>query len=209
MSLWVKSLVTGELKANCYLLGCADCGEAMVIDPGGKAKRILEILEEKGLVLKSVVNTHGHFDHVGGNRELIEATAAELMIHEADLAILQGAPDHAPCFGCRSVPSSPEPTRLLRDRDHIALGKYLFEVIHVPGHSPGGICLLGEGRLFCGDSLFAGSIGRTDLPSGDHGALVMALRKRILTLPDEIVVCPGHGPETTVGRERRSNPFLR
>ncbi len=209
MSLWVKSLVTGELKVNCYLLGCTDCGEAMVIDPGGEAKRILEILEEKGLVLKTVVNTHGHFDHIGGNKALIEATAAELMIHEAELPILRGAPEHAPHFGCRPTPPSPEPGRLLRDGDQLALGQFRFEVIHVPGHSPGGICLLGEGRLFSGDSLFAGSIGRTDLPSGDHGALVTTLRRRILTLPEQIVVCPGHGPETTVGRERRSNPFLR
>jgi len=209
MALWMKSLVTGELQVNCYLLGCPSSGEAMVIDPGGKAQRILEILAENNLTLKQVVNTHGHFDHTGGNRSLVEATQAELLIHPADLAILRGGAEHALRFGCQPIEASPEPTRLLQDGDLVDLGEFQFQVIHVPGHSPGGICLLGEGRLFVGDNLFAGSIGRTDLPSGDQGALMNALRDRILTLPDEIVVCPGHGPETTIGRERRTNPYLR
>jgi len=209
MGLWLKSLVTGELKVNCYLLGCQSSGQALVIDPGGSARRILEILAENGLTLKMVVNTHGHFDHVGGNRALIEETQADLLIHADDLAILRGASEHAPSFGCRAIEPSPEPTRLLQDGDRIELGELQFDVIHVPGHSPGGICLLGEGYLFAGDNLFAGSIGRTDLPSGDQGALMQALRDRVLTLPEEIVVCPGHGPETTIGRERRTNPFLR
>ncbi len=209
MALWMKSLATGELQVNCYLLGCTASQQALVIDPGGKAPRILEILAEQGLTLKMVVNTHGHFDHVGANRALVEKTGAELLIHAADLPILRGASDHALQFGCQAIEASPEPTRLLKDGDQIELGEMRFQVIHVPGHSPGGICLLGEGRLFAGDNLFAGSIGRTDLPSGDPGALMKALRDRILTLPDEIVVCPGHGPETTIGRERRTNPFLR
>lgn len=209
MALWMKSLVTGELKVNCYLLGCQASGQALVIDPGGKASRILEILEEQGLTLKMVVNTHGHFDHIGGNRELVEKTGAELMIHAADLPILRGASDHASQFGCQAIAASPEPTRLLNHGDRIELGELQFEVIHVPGHSPGGICLLGEGRLFVGDSLFAGSIGRTDLPSGDQGALMQALRDRVLSLPEETLVYPGHGPETTIGRERRTNPFVR
>ncbi len=208
MALWMKSLVTGELQVNCYLLGCSVSGEAMVIDPGGKAPRILEILAEQNLTLKQVVNTHGHFDHTGGNRALVEETQAELLIHPADLAILRGGAGHAMSFGCQPIEPSPEPTRLLQDGDRVDLGEFQFQVIHVPGHSPGGICLLGKGRLFAGDNLFAGSIGRTDLPSGDQGALMKALRDRILTLPDEIVVCPGHGPETTIGRERRTNPYL-
>ena len=209
MALWMKTLVTGELQVNCYLLGCPSSGEAMVIDPGGKAQRILEILAENNLSLKQVVNTHGHFDHTGGNRALVEATQAELLIHPADLAILRGGAAHAMSFGCQSIDPSPEPTRLLQDGDLVELGEFQFKVIHVPGHSPGGICLLGEGRLFAGDNLFAGSIGRTDLPSGDQAALMKALCDRILVLPDEIVVCPGHGPETTIGRERRTNPYLR
>lgn len=209
MALWKKSLVTGELKVNCYLLGCEASGQAMVIDPGGKASRILELLAEHDLTLKMVVNTHCHFDHIGGNRSLLEKTQAELLIHPADLAILRGASEHAMRFGCQPIKPSPEPTRLLQDGDIVELGEFQFRVIHVPGHSPGGICLLGEGQLFAGDNLFAGSIGRTDLPSGDQGALMKGLRDRILTLPDEIIVCPGHGPETTIGRERRTNPYLR
>lgn len=209
MALWKKSLVTGELKVNCYLLGCEATGQAMVIDPGGKAPRILEILAENNFKLKMVVNTHGHFDHIGGNQALVTETQAELLIHPADLPILRGASEHAMRFGCQPIEPSPEPTRLLQDGDIVELGDFQFQVIHVPGHSPGGICLLGEGFLFAGDNLFAGSIGRTDLPSGDQGALMKALRDRILTLPDEIIVCPGHGPETSIGRERRTNPYLR
>lgn len=208
-ALWLKSIVTGELKANCYLLGCPESRQALVIDPGGEGARILEILQENDYTLKMVINTHGHFDHVGANRTLVEATGAELLLHRADAAILQGAPEHAAMFGCRPIEPSPEPTRLLGDNEEITLGELQLKVIHVPGHSPGGICLLTEGRLFSGDSLFAGSIGRTDLPSGDQAALMRALRDRLLPLPDETLVYPGHGPETTIGRERRNNPFLR
>lgn len=209
MGLWLKSLVTGELKVNCYLLACPETRQAMVIDPGGESRRILEILRENDFTLKMVINTHGHFDHVGGNRALLEATGAELLLHPADAAILQGAPDHAAMFGCRPIDPSPKPTRFLDDNEEVALGELRLKVLHVPGHSPGGICLLTDGRLFSGDTLFAGSIGRTDLPSGDQAALMRALRDRVLTLPDETLVYPGHGPETTIGRERRHNPFLR
>jgi len=207
--MWFKSIVTGELKVNCYLLGCLETRQALVIDPGGQGTRILEILQENDLMLKTVINTHGHFDHVGGNRALVEATGAELLLHEADAVILAGASEHAGVFGCRSIEPSPEPTRFLKDGDVVQVGTIRLEVIHLPGHSPGGICLLGEGLLFAGDSLFAGSIGRSDLPGGDQYALMRGLRDRLMVLPDKTIVYPGHGPETTIGQERRSNPFLR
>jgi glyoxylase-like metal-dependent hydrolase (beta-lactamase superfamily II) len=207
--MWLKSIVTGELKVNCYLLGCPETRQALVIDPGGQGTRILEILRENDFTLKTVINTHGHFDHIGGNSTLIEATKAELLVHRADLAIMMAAHEHAAMFGCRQIEPSPEPTRFLEDGEEIRLGTIRLEVIHLPGHSPGGICLLAEGRLFSGDSLFAGSIGRTDLPSGDQYALMTGLRDRLMTLPDETIVYPGHGPETTIGQERRNNPFLR
>jgi hydroxyacylglutathione hydrolase len=207
--MWLKSIVTGELKVNCYLLGCLETRLAAVIDPGGQADRILEILGENNFNLKMVINTHGHFDHVGGNRNLVEATGAELLIHQADSGILKNAAQHAAMFGCRPTEPSPEPTRFLEDGEEIRLGTLRLKVIHVPGHSPGGICLLADGHLFSGDCLFAGSIGRTDLPSGDQYALMKGLRERVMILPDETIVHPGHGPETTIGQERRNNPFLR
>jgi hydroxyacylglutathione hydrolase len=207
--MWLKSIVTGELKVNCYLLGCPETREAAVIDPGGQADRILEILRDNVFNLKMVINTHGHFDHVGGNRALVEATGAELLLHRADAGILKNAVEHAAMFGCRPTDPSPEPSRFIEDGEKIAVGTIRLEVIHVPGHSPGGICLLADGHLFSGDCLFAGSIGRTDLPSGDQYALMQGLRNRVMTLPDETLVYPGHGPETTIGQERRNNPFLR
>lgn len=207
-AIWQQSIMTGELGVNCYMLGCLQTHQAIVIDPGGNAEDILSILEENGFVLKTVINTHGHFDHIGGNRMLIDKTAAELLLHAADLPLLRGAADHAATFGCRTIDPSPEPTRLLQDGDQIAVGSILLDVLHVPGHSPGSVCLKCGGSLFAGDVLFAGSIGRTDLPGGDHLLLLKGLQTRLLVLDDSVKVFPGHGPETTIGRERNSNPYL-
>jgi glyoxylase-like metal-dependent hydrolase (beta-lactamase superfamily II) len=208
IDIWQKCLVTGELGVNCYILGCSRTHQAIVIDPGGHAERILAILDENGFALKMVINTHGHFDHIGGNRMLIDKTGAELLLHGADLPLLRGAADHATAFGCRAIDPSPEPTRLLQDGDRIEVGSIRLEVIHVPGHSPGSVCLKGGDSLFVGDVLFAGSIGRTDLPGGDHLLLLKGLQNRVLVLDDSVKVFPGHGPETTIGRERKSNPYL-
>lgn len=207
--LWLQGIMTGELRANCYLLACRTSGEALVVDPGGDGRRILAMLQEKGVRLKAVINTHGHFDHVGGNLALVEEGGAELWMHPADLPLLRGAAEHAAVFGCAPIPASPEPTRLLEDGEVLEVGTLRLQVIHLPGHSPGSVCLLLDGRLFSGDVLFAGSIGRTDLPGGNQYALMCGLRDRLLVLPDAIEVYPGHGPQTTIGEERRSNPFLR
>jgi glyoxylase-like metal-dependent hydrolase (beta-lactamase superfamily II) len=201
-------MVTGELGVNCYLLGCPQTRQAVVIDPGGDGESILALLEEHKFALKTVINTHGHFDHIGGNRVLVEKSGAELLLHEADLPLLQGASRHAASFGCRAIDPSPEPTRFLKDGDRIEVGTIVLDVLHVPGHSPGSVCLKCDGNLFAGDVLFAGSIGRTDLPGGDHHLLLKGLQNRILTLADSVKVFPGHGPDTTIGRERKNNPFL-
>ncbi len=203
----IETLVVGPLQVNCYIVGCEKTRRAAVIDPGDEGKRILATLADAGLELQTVINTHGHFDHVGGNRLLVEETGAELLIHQADLPWLQQASGHAAFYGLAAIPS-PQPSRLLAGGEVLAVGEIALTVIHTPGHSPGGICLLSGQHLFSGDALFANSIGRTDLPGCDHNQLVGAIRERLLVLPDDTIVHPGHGPDTTIGREKRTNPFL-
>lgn len=203
----IETLVVGQLQVNCFIVACDKTREALVVDPGDEAERILQRLLAHGLQLKLIVNTHGHFDHIGGNRLLVEQTGADLLIHQADLPVLRRAREHAALYGM-SVTPSPEPARLLAGGEILAVGELRLQVLHTPGHSPGGICLLGDGHLFVGDTLFAGSVGRTDLPGGDHDTLVDGIRRQLLVLPDETIVHPGHGPDTTIGREKRVNPFL-
>lgn len=165
-------------------------------------------VKELDLTPELVVDSHGHFDHIGGNAGLVERTGAELLIHGDDLAFLREAGVHAEHWGMEFT-ASPEPDRLLTGGESLAVGELAFEVIHTPGHSPGGISLYMPGHLFTGDALFEGSIGRTDLPGGDYATLIRSIRERLLILPDDTVVHPGHGPESTIGRERSGNPFLR
>jgi glyoxylase-like metal-dependent hydrolase (beta-lactamase superfamily II) len=205
--LLIHQLSVGPLQVNCYLVACRKTRDAMVIDPGEEGSRILYLAASEGLKIGKVINTHGHFDHIGANQQLVKATGAELMLHAADLPLLLNAKNHAEIYGLTVVPS-PEPDRLLDQGDSFEVGEHTFKVFHVPGHSPGGICLLGDGHLFVGDVLFAGSIGRTDLPGGDFDALVKGVRERLFSLPDETIVHPGHGPDTTIGQERRMNPFV-
>ncbi len=202
------SLPTGPLEVNCYIVGCEKTRKAAVIDPGGHAQAILKRLEKHNLTLDVVINTHGHFDHIGGNRELIEKSGVKLLIHAADRFLIDNVPEHARMFGIMAEPS-PAPDRELVDGDTIQVGELTIKVIHTPGHTPGGVCLLVDGHLVVGDTLFNGSIGRTDLPGGSFEQLIASIHERLFPLPDETQVFPGHGPATTIGREKTFNPFLR
>ena len=203
----VHQMSVGPLQVNCFIVACRRTSEAAVIDPGEEGERILHFAEKKGLKIRKVVNTHGHFDHIGANQHIIEMTGAELLIHADDLPLLQNARSHAEVYGL-AVAASPEPDRLLDQGDNVQVGDLTFKVFHVPGHSPGGICLMAEGHLFVGDVLFSGSIGRTDLPGGDFDSLVKGVRERLFALSEETIVHPGHGPDTTIARERQNNPFV-
>jgi glyoxylase-like metal-dependent hydrolase (beta-lactamase superfamily II) len=204
----VHAFVTGPLETNTYLVGDRVAGEAMVIDPGGSTAEILDYLREHKLRLKHIVNTHGHFDHVSGNRALKAATGATLLIHAADAPMLDQAARQAQFFMVRAE-DSPPPDGLLEDGAELRAGSVLLSVRHTPGHSPGGVTLVAPGAAFCGDLVFYGSVGRTDLPGGSEKALLGSIRSQIMSLPDDTVLFPGHGPETTVGRERKVNPFFR
>ena len=188
---------------NCYIVKEGD--EALVIDPGDVTPAMVRALA--GLQVRAIVNTHGHCDHCGGNKALIEKTHAPLLAHHDDLELLRNIESQGRMFGL-PVSASPDPDRFLNDGDSLTLGTLTFRVLHVPGHSPGHIALLCDNVLFCGDVLFEGSIGRTDLLGGNSSRLLESIRTRFLVLPDEVVVYPGHGPTTTIGNERQNNPFL-
>ena len=188
---------------NCFVV--QDAGEAVVIDPGDVSPSMLRALQ--GVKVRMIVNTHCHCDHCGGNAELAEKTGAPLAIHRDELPLLRSMDIQAQMFGV-SVTASPEPDRFLEEGDVVEVGQTTLKVFHVPGHSPGHIMLAGDGCVFSGDVLFEGSIGRTDLPGGDYRQLMDSIRTKLLTLPDNTAVYPGHGPATTIGDERRSNPFL-
>lgn len=204
--MFLDKLIVGPLEVNCYILGDEETKEAAVIDPGDEDDRILDLLNEKGLKLRYIINTHAHFDHVGVNQSLKEATGAEIMIHEGDKDLLRVAGEQAFLYGLDVPPS--EPDRCLRDDDEIYIGEIKLRVLNTPGHSDGCICLLGNGFVFTGDTIFAGSAGRTDFPGGNMGKLLKSIRERLATLDDNIKVYPGHGPETTIGFEKRNNPFF-
>jgi len=203
----LSRLVVGPLQVNCFILADEKTKEAVVIDPGDDAADILKLINEKALKVKYIVNTHGHFDHVGANRAVKEATGAEILIHEADALLMAAAAQQSSAFGMRSA-SSPPADRFVTHGDVIMAGEIALTVAHTPGHSQGGICLLEQGMAFTGDSLFAGSIGRTDFPGGDLTTLLGSIKKNLLTLPDDTKVFSGHGPASTIGEERSENPFL-
>ena len=205
----LRTVHVGMTQTNCYIVGCEEKREGVIIDPGGHSSRILKALEESGLGVRYVLNTHCHFDHMEANADIVAATGAPLALHPAELPLLR-AKGGASLFG---VPGkeSPLPDVELEDRQVLKVGTLRFQVLHTPGHSPGGVTfyLAQEGMAFDGDVLFADGVGRTDLPGGNWDKLMRSIREVLFTLPDETALYPGHGPETTIGREKRSNPWVR
>jgi hydroxyacylglutathione hydrolase len=202
----LQSLAVGPIMANCFILGCENTRKAAVIDPGAESGRILMKLAEQKLTVAYIINTHGHFDHVGANRKLKEATGAKLVIHALDQPMLSALSETSAAFGL-SVENSPPPDQTVQDGDTLQFGEITLTVLHTPGHTPGGISLYTDGVVFVGDTLFAGSIGRTDFPGGDFDTLISSIRNKLYPLGDQVIVYTGHGPETTIGREKRFNPF--
>ncbi len=203
------SLETGPLMTNCYIVGDSETKEAAVVDPGGHAGAIRSALDRNELECKYIVNTHTHFDHVGGNAELAKATGAEILVHPLEADWLKEVGQQALMFGITGA-SSPPADRTIDEGDTVEVGGIEIEVLHTPGHSPGSISLViaGEKKILVGDLVFAGSIGRTDLPGGSLETLFASVKKKIFVHPDDTELYSGHGPVTTIGRERRSNPFL-
>ena len=204
----IEKLAVGPIMANCFVIGCEATREGAVIDPGADAERIMNVVTSAGLKITRIINTHGHFDHVGANREIKGLTDAELIIHPLDAPMLAQLDQMAGAFGM-SVENSPPPDRTVDEGDRIAVGHLSLAVLHTPGHTPGGISLHSDGCVFVGDTLFQGSIGRTDFPGGDYDTIIRSIREKLFPLGDQIVVYTGHGPETAIGTEKQFNPFAR
>ena len=203
------AISVGQLEVNCYVLWDKATLDAFVIDPGADHADILDAVKGRGLRVKYVVNTHGHFDHVGADKNITEALGAKLAIHESDAPLLADAHDHGAMWGIKTD-KQPEADIYIKDGDELNSGGLSLKVIHTPGHTVGGVCLYekNDGLLFTGDTLFAGSIGRTDFPGGSLAEIMSSINDKLLPLGDDVKVYPGHGPASTIGRERRTNPYL-
>lgn len=203
----VLQFAVGPFQANAYLAICEATGRCAIVDPGADPDRLLTAVDEEGVEVEMIVLTHAHLDHVGAVGPVHSATGAPIYLHPADRGLYDAAPQQAQSFGFE-LPPPPPPNHALAEGEVLDVGEATLEVRHTPGHSPGHVTLVGEGFAFVGDCVFAGSIGRSDLPGGDARLLLRSIHEKILTLPDTAVLYPGHGPPTRVGQERRSNPFL-
>ncbi len=208
MPLLIRALCLGPVETNCYVVGCPERREGVVIDPADEADRILAVVRKEALVIRAVLITHAHFDHMMAAAEVVTATGAPLGLHRADLDLYRGGGGTA-LFGMK-LPQLPEPELILGEGSRVAFGSHAFDVLWTPGHSPGHVCFheAGSGALFDGDVLFAGSIGRTDFPGQDHETLLASIRTKLAPLPGATRVFPGHGPPTTIAAELASNRWL-
>ena len=200
-----KNVVVGALETNCYLVYCETTRACAVVDPGADHEQIFLAIAEDELKPVVLVNTHGHVDHTGANRDVKEHFGTPIAIHAADNPML-GKIQQLELSLFLGAKDSPVADRLLKDGDTIKIGAGELRVLHTPGHSPGSISLLGDGFVLSGDTLFNEGVGRTDLPGGSRPQLVKSIREKLMTLPDETLVFPGHGPHTTIGHERENNP---
>ena len=204
-----ETIAVGPLSVNCYIAGCEQNGEGIIVDPGGDSDLITRLVQQHGLKIHTIINTHGHFDHVGGNSRILETFKARLLIHQADAPMLGRSAEVARKYGLQGE-NSPEADAFLVDGMDIKFGTCRLKVLHTPGHTQGGCSLyFAEERIvITGDTLFADSIGRTDLPGGSHEQLLESIRTKLFTLPDDVTVYPGHGQHTTIGHEKSCNPYF-
>lgn len=203
----IEVFAVGALQVNCVVLGCPESRKAVVIDPGADLELIEAAVRKHDLTVELILNTHGHFDHIGANAGLKESTGAPLLIHKDDVKLLQMAKIQATTYGLPAE-DSPLPDTELQGGEILTFGAQTLEVFHTPGHSPGCVCFYREGLLISGDTLFAGSVGRTDLPGGDHQQLLDSIQDKLAGLPPQTKVLPGHGPLTTIEHELKNNPYM-
>ncbi len=206
----VKRLEVGPYFSNCYIVGCEKTNAAMVVDPGAESARVQKTADGLGCTIKLIVATHTHADHIGGVAKLKELTGAEFAVHEAEGStdMIRASNQMLASLMGGSAPATPQPDRLLKEGDSLEVGELRFQVLHTPGHSLGGISVVGHGVAFVGDTLFNLSIGRTDFPGGDYETIMRSIHSKLMVLPDDTKVYCGHMGETTIGFERKRNPFV-
>lgn len=202
------TLTLGALETNCYLVYCEQKLECAIVDPGAESEKIFRVVKQKSLRPVFLINTHGHIDHIGANKDIKDEFDIPLLIHSSDSPMLNSSLQSEIGFFI-GAKESPSPDRFVKGEDEINIGNGSLKVIHTPGHSPGSVCLLGDGFLITGDLLFCGGVGRTDLPGGSWEDLLTSIKEKIFILPEDLVVLPGHGPQTTIKQEKNSNPFVR
>jgi hydroxyacylglutathione hydrolase len=203
----IESIPVSPFMTNCYIVSCPDTDEAAIIDAGDEPEKLLTYIDENNLKLKYLINTHAHLDHVAAVIDIQKERSVPFLLHPNEKTVLEGLNQSQQLFG---LPNSeaPKVDQYIDKNSEIKLGNLVFKIIETPGHTPGGICLLTGNHLIAGDTLFAGSIGRTDLPGGDTNTLLNSIQNQLMSLDDDIIVYPGHGPSTSIGIERKSNPFI-
>lgn len=201
-------VIVGALETNCYLVSCEETKECAIVDPGADASKIFTFISRGDLKPVVILNTHGHVDHIGANKDMKEKYNIPLLIHSLDSPLLGKVQEMELSFFLQAKPSPPADS-FLKDGEMIEIGKSSLQVLHTPGHSPGSVSFIGDGFILSGDTLFCGGVGRTDLPGGNWVELEDSLMNKILNMPDKTIVLPGHGPHTSVAQEKHSNPFIR